>query len=111
MSSGRGADDERQAAAREGCALDEIEVTPGATVLVHCKVLSVALTGEIDFDHGVDRDDVVVCADDAWIVDVIGHPTLDRRVVVDQVVGRGAAKGNLEYAFAAIDVLAPVGDG
>src|SRR5215831_2263472 len=111
MSSGRGADDERQAAAREGCALDEVEVTPGATILVHCKVLGVALTGEIDFDHRVDRNDVVVCSDDAWIVDVVGHPTFDRRVVVDQVVGRGAAKGDIEHALAAINALASVGDG
>jgi hypothetical protein len=65
-----------------------LELAARGGVLVVVQELGVDLPGQIHLQHGIDREDVIIHADDGWVVDVLGGIAFHARVIVQRLIQR-----------------------
>ena len=104
----RGEGDKALAALRLGRAADIIDLPAGAGHVLCADALGTDLPPEVDLQRCVDRDHVVVPADDVRVVDIVHRHQRDGRVVVDIIIDPLRAEGKGRDGNAAVDLLAAV---
>ena len=89
---------------------DVIDLAAGAREMPAADGLGADLTPEIYLDGSVDRDHIVVSADDIRIVHIVNGENHDRRVIIDIIINPLGTKCKGCHGFKGMDLLFAVVD-
>ena len=102
--------DDRFAALGARRAAGEIHLSADAAVKHRAQGVGADLTGEVDFNGGVDGNHLVVFGDDEGIIDVIRGVTFNQRVVVHEIVELSRTHDETHHDLAGVQGLLGVGN-